>query len=84
MNIKLTVKNALGKIVYCVISPTEDREKQLSEVVGCEPGRGFSISLKEKAIDLVDYFAGETRATFEILSEEETDLPVALHWSQAE
>lgn len=84
MNIKLTVKNALGKIVYCVISSTEDREKQLAEVMGCEPGRGFSIQLKEKAIDLVDYFAGETRATFEILSEEETDLPVALHWTTVE
>lgn len=84
MNIKLTVKNAFDKLVYCVISSTEDREKQISEVMGCTPGRGFSIQLKEKEIDLVDYFAGETRATFYILAEEETDLPVALYWTDAE
>lgn len=84
MNIKLTVKNAFDKLVYCVISPTEDREKQLAEVMGCTPGRGFSVNVKSDRLELVDYFAGETRATFYILSEEVTDLPVALYWTDAE
>lgn len=84
MNIKVTVKNAFDKVVYCVISPAEDREKQFKEVLGCRPGQGFSADVYEDRIVLVDYFSGECRATFPILSEEECDLPVTLHWVDAE
>ena len=84
MNIKVTVKNAFDKIVYCVISPDEDREKQFAEVLGCRPGQGFSARVYDDRVVLVDYFSGENRATFPILSEEACDLPVTLRWVSAE
>ena len=80
MNKKMVVKNALGKVVYCVLSSEEDYEEQLKEVFGIVPGQGFTIEIWGKEIRYIDYFHGETRAKFDILSMEDTELPVELNW----
>ena len=67
MNIKVTVKTPLEKIRYCVLDTEKDAEQQWKEVLAVRDGEGFSVDVRENEIRLVDYFAGETRAVFEIL-----------------
>lgn len=81
MNIKLTVKSPLEDIRYCVLSPQAELKPQLEAVLNVKPGCGFAVTVTETAVTLEDYFSGETRATFAILSKEECDLPVALYWT---
>ncbi len=78
MNKKIVYKTEHGDVRYCVVDPEKDYKSQLEQVFGITPGYGFSIELKEKEIQLRDYFAGETRASFLIISIEDSDLPVTL------
>ncbi len=80
MNKKLTVKNQFDQNVYCVLSDTQPYAQQLSEVLSVHPGRGFTVEFDEKTVKLVDYFAGETVATFEVLSFVDTDEDVFFYW----
>jgi hypothetical protein len=79
MNKKLVFKNQLGDVRYVVLAETNDYTSQLEETFGISKGYGFSVDMTEKAIQIRDYFAGETRAEFEILSFEDCDLPVNLN-----
>jgi len=72
MNKRLTLKNDLGKTVYCILSGENPPEKELEAVFDIKPGYGFSVSMDNHKVRLVDYFAGETRASFEIISMEDT------------
>ena len=78
MNKKIVYKTQFNEERYCVLDPTKDYTPQLQQVFGITPGRGFSIEMNEKEIELRDYFAGETRASFEIIAIEDSDLPVCL------
>jgi hypothetical protein len=42
-------------------------------IFNIKKGYGFSVDLWKDRLDIVDYFHGETRASFRILSVEETD-----------
>jgi len=81
MNKRLIAKNAFGKTVYCVLSSTEDYKEQIEKVFNIERGRGFSIDLTDTEIKLVDYFHGDTVATFDILSLEDTKEDVLYQWN---
>ncbi len=78
MNKKILYKTEHGDVRYCVIDPTKDYTPQLEQVFGITKGHGFSIEMHEKRIELRDYFAGETRASFPIIAMEDCDLPVCL------
>lgn len=78
MNKKLVYKTPHGDIRYCVLDSAKDYKSQLEQVFGIIKGQGFSIELHEKNIELRDYFAGETRASFPIIAIEDCDLPVCL------
>lgn len=81
MNQKITVLDADHKERYCIISSQGTLQEQLKEVFSIRPGYGFTVEVSDKNIRLVDYFAGETRASFEIINIEECDLPVMLYWT---
>lgn len=78
MNKKIIYKPEHGHIRYCVLDTNKDYKPQLEQVFGVRQGCGFSIELHEKEIELRDYFAGETRASFPIIAMEDCDLPVCL------
>lgn len=80
MNSKLTVLNDSGKRLYCILSSEQDFKKQMESVLAVTPGYGMSVDISTDVIRLVDYFHGDTRATFTIISIEDTDEPVRLHW----
>ena len=71
MNQKLTVVDSDQKERYCVISPQKDLREQLKEVFAIRSGYGFTVEVSEKEVRLVDYFAGETRASFTIVGLED-------------
>ena len=79
MNKKLVFKNQLGDVRYVVLAQEKDYTPQLEEVFAISKGYGFSVDMTEKAILIKDYFAGETRAKFEIISFEDCELPVNLN-----
>ncbi|MBQ4321409.1 MAG: hypothetical protein IJC35_04140 [Oscillospiraceae bacterium] len=78
MNKKLLFRNAHGKTVFCVLSGEKDHNEQLCAVFGFEKGRGYAAELWQNEVRIVDYFHGDTVASFPVLSFEETDLPVSL------
>ncbi len=82
MNKKLVVKNALDKIVYCVLSSDRDYEEQLSEVLGIHPGHGFSVSFDGSSVTIFDYFHGEKRAEFDVISFKKCKEEVCLNWKE--
>ena len=76
MNKRLLLKNSDGEPVYCILSAEEDRQTELEKVFSIQKGYGFSVEYTDREIRLVDYFHGETRARFTILSTEDTEEPV--------
>ena len=84
MNQKVTVVNDDGKRLFCVVSAQEDLEAQMKDVLGVTPGYGMTVEVCGDKIRLVDYFHGDTRATFTIVSREDTDQPVNLNWKTEE
>lgn len=84
MNSKLTVVNDDGKKLWCILSSEQDFKAQIEQVLGVMPGYGMSVDISTDIIRLVDYFHGDTRATFTILSIEDTDKAVCLHWNRDE
>ncbi len=73
MNKKLVFKNNLGKVVYCVLNTTDDMKSQLETIFAIQKGYGFTVDFDEKHIHIVDYFHGETRASFDVISFEDTN-----------
>ena len=80
MNSKVTVVNSDGKKLSCILSSEEDFKKQIESVLSVTPGYGMSVDISTDVIRLVDYFHGDTRATFTIVSIEDTDEPTCLYW----
>ncbi|MBP3381847.1 MAG: hypothetical protein J6L00_04280 [Clostridia bacterium] len=80
MNSKVTVVNGDGKKLSCILSSEEDFKKQIESVLSVTPGYGMSVDISTDVIRLVDYFHGDTRATFTIVSIEDTDEPTRLYW----
>lgn len=71
MNRRYLLQNDEGKRYFCTLSGEEDQEVQFKKVFDLHPGCGFTADLTEKKVRIVDYFHGETRAEFEILSVKE-------------
>lgn len=84
MNKKLTVKTEFGDLRYCVLSSERELEEQLMEVLGFSKGYGITVKLSEKHVNVVDYFHGETKGSFTIVSMENSELPVSLTWTEAD
>ena len=73
MNKKYTVKNDYDRCSYFVLSAETNLQEQLEQVFSIRKGYGFSLEYDEKTIRIIDYFHGETRASFEIVNIEETN-----------
>lgn len=71
-NLRLVLKNDQDPEVYCIISKDADREAELEKVFSIQKGYGFSVRCYDTSIEIVDYFAGETRASFQVISQEDT------------
>ncbi len=84
MNRKLVVKNNSGDIIYCVLCQEKPYNEQLEEVMGIKPGYGFSVEMTKKSVIVRDYFAGENRGEFDIISFKPTKLPQNLNWKKEE
>ncbi len=84
MNKKLTVQTEFGDRRCCVLSPEREPEEQLMEVLGFSKGYGITVELSEKYVKVIDYFHGETRGSFTIVSMEDSELPVSLTWTAVE
>ena len=81
MNKKLTVRTENGRVRYCVLDAQQDFEKQLSEVLGIQPGYGRAVRVYEEEICVEDYYSNETIGSFAVLAIEDTALPVSLRWA---
>lgn len=73
MNKKYTVKDSFDLSSFFIISEEKDKKEQLEKVFSIQKGYGFCIDYTETDIRIVDYFHGETRASFKILYIEDTD-----------
>jgi len=73
MNQKYILQNNFGEKYCCVLSPNEDVKTQWEAIFNIHKGQGFSVEPGKDRIEIVDYFHGETRAAFKILSVEDTD-----------
>ncbi len=84
MNMKLTVINAHDETVYCVLDSSVDYEEQLMEVFGFQKGCGFSVDLYKDSVVVNDYFHGEVRARFKIVSFKPSKDEISLNWNKVE
>lgn len=85
MNKKITVKHPDGKILYCILSGDRSFEDQLNEwhYGDANPRGGLCIYVRERTIDVTDYYTASALVSFEILSIENTQLDVAPQWKDA-
>jgi len=72
MNKKYIIKNNCDNELTFVLSGEKEIDEQLLEVFAIEKGYGFTVEHSAEQIKIVDYFHGETRAAFEIISIEDT------------
>ena len=72
MNLQYILQNDDGKKFRCILSAEKDQKDQWEAIFNIQKGYGFSVDPWIDRVDIVDYFHGETRATFRILSVEET------------
>ena len=73
MNQQYILQNNFGEKFRCVLSPDEDAKTQWEAIFNIHKGQGFCVESGKDRIEIVDYFHGETRAAFKILSVEDTD-----------
>ena len=73
MNLQYILQNGEGRKYRCVLSSETNQTDQWERIFDIKKGYGFSVDLWKDRVDIVDYFHGETRATFRILSVEETE-----------
>ncbi len=79
MNKKLTVLTPRENVAYCVLSASEDYEKQLEKLFNIN-GHGLCVVFDQKTVKVRDYFSDETMGTFEVLSFEDCEDDVVLSW----
>ena len=77
MNLRLVLKNGDGERFSCVISKDAERDAELEKVFSIQKGYGFCVECSQSSVCIVDYFHAETRARFEILSQQETQEEVS-------
>ena len=76
MNLQYILQNDEGMKFRCVLSSEKNQKEQWEQIFDIKKGYGLSADVWKDRVDLVDYYHAETRATFKILSTEETeDLP---------
>lgn len=83
-NIRITLENSDGQRFFCVLEKAADYTLQFEEVFAIQKGYGFSVECYEDRVELRDYFAGETRATFRILKTEATEQSIARQLQKTE
>ena len=79
MNKKLTVMTPRGNVAYCVLSQSEDYEKQLEALFDIH-GHGLCVVFDKKCVKVRDYFCDETVGTFKVISFEDCEDDVVLSW----
>ena len=72
MNQRYVLKNDIGKLYTCVISPEKNEDDQWLAIFAMEKGCGFSVGRWGDKVKITDYFHGDTRAEFAIVSVEDT------------
>lgn len=75
--VRITLENSDRQQFWCVLEKTADYTEQFEQVFSVQKGYGFSVECYTDKVELRDYFAGETRATFKILKTEDTDQAVS-------
>ena len=73
MNQRFVLENGDKEKFTCVLAPERDAQEQWEKIFAIQKGCGFSVDRWKDRVDIVDYFHGETRATFRILSVEATE-----------
>ena len=76
-NIRITLENGYGERFFCILEQAADYTAQFEAVFDIQKGYGFCVEWYTDKVELRDYFAGETRATFKILKTEDTDQAVS-------
>ena len=83
-NIRITLENSDGHRFFCILEKAADYTGQFEEVFSVQKGYGFSVECYPDKVELRDYFAGETRATFRILKTEATEQAVSRQLQKTE
>lgn len=81
-HIRITLENGDWERFYCVLEKRSDYTEQFEQVFTVRKGYGFSVECYTDRVELRDYFAGETRATFRILKMEDTEAPLSLQMNR--
>ena len=84
MNLRFILKNGDGEIFSCIILKDADRNAEMEKVFSIQKGYGFCVNCDEKNVRIVDYFHADTRACFEILSQQETQEDVSYQLTKQE
>lgn len=84
MHKKITVRNTNNRLCYFVLDSQSDISQQLHTLYGIDSGHGISVELEADCITVMDYYHAERIGSIPIVSQEYTDLPVALYWTDAE
>ena len=82
MNKKITVKTPHGKVCYAVFDKERSDSEQICELFGIDGEHGISVEFQGEQIVVTDYYHAEPMAEFDILSIDDTDLPVSLKWNE--
>jgi len=72
MNKRYTLKNSDNEFFTCIIDPGQEEKEQWEAVFAIDKGYGFTAERWGEQVKIVDYFHGETRASFQIISVEDT------------
>ncbi len=72
MNKRYVLKNDSGKLFSCVINPEKPESEQWCAIFAIEKGYGLSAERWGDQVKITDYFHGDTRAVFAIVSAEDT------------
>lgn len=86
MNKKITVKNSEGQIRYCILLGNKDLEEQFNIWYFGEPhpSHGMKVEFNGEKLLIVDYYTNETRATFYVMSIEDTQSEPVVQWINPE
>lgn len=80
MNKRLTVKNADGELMYCVLSQEKDYVEQLSLVLHMSKTGAIGVKFDGKSVQLFDHFCQEVMGELPVVSFEECDEEIKLYW----
>ena len=84
MHKKITVRGGDGKLRYFVLDDAGDIPAQMHTLYQISMDYGIGVELNETSIRVWDYYHAELKGSLPIVSREETELPVALYWTDVE